>query len=264
MKPLSNIDYENPRFQYKLHDSTNSSIVLDLLKFDFSDPNLNSSDIVNSLKKLVQLCRQESLPPKQVVYDDFFENLCDLIKSQANSLSLSEALQILDCLCELKVDSSTESISCLLDRINSLLNDASFCDYNKVMQIIQKLPSLPTAQAMKTRLVKKFIYKVSSEFDRDNFEFLVGAFRFACLNIHDREILTVIINALGNAHFESQSPSSILSLMETLNSSTNYLSEWDTILLKAQNALIVNIPKIENSEISRTLKMSSIKINDNR
>lgn len=264
MNLLSKIDNETNKTQNQYPEFKSSFIVLDLLKLNFNEHNLSSSDTIQALTKLVQLCKQEALRPEEVVHEDFFKNLCVLINSQTNSLNLSEAMQILDLFRSLRVRSSAKTTQHLLDRVDKLLSTASFSDYNRIMKIIIKMPSFPLAQAIKTRLVKKFIFKISADCDQHEPDFLVEAFRFACLYTHDQKILKIILDALKHNDIDKQPLCNILSLMVTLSSSFYYSRVCDEILVKVQNAFIKNISQINNEDILIILKNCSKQIKKNR
>ncbi|XP_058790550.1 uncharacterized protein LOC131663857 isoform X2 [Phymastichus coffea] len=218
-----------------------------------------SSDIIKALVQLVKLCKQQSCSPDKVVHEDFFKNLCDLINSQSDNMTLPDTVQIIKLLHKLRLHNSSKTLSYLLQHLDTLVNQASLADYNKILSVIMQMPSVPLAQAIKTRLIQKFLFKISTGFDGNNFEFLTEAFRFACFNIQDKKILNIITHAIKNSNFDIQSPYNILSLLKTLNVSNHYSMEFEEILIKAQNALIVNIDQCNSKDISIMLSMSARK-----
>lgn len=229
-----------------------------------TEAKIHGSDMTYAMNTLLKLYEHEKLE-KGVHEQAFFKNLCDLIRSNMDKLQMLEALQILFILNKLGVPSSSKIISSLLQHMDSLLMTSSIKHYKNLLQTIMKMIPTPTTKAIIKSLNKKFMIKVSKDFDPNDLDFLSNALEYTNNNLTDTRISTVIIEALRHNNFETATLSDAISLIKSLASMNDYPSSgWLEILHKVQNILINNAQQMSISQILSILRGVYNKIDDKR
>ncbi|XP_008205863.1 uncharacterized protein LOC100116673 isoform X1 [Nasonia vitripennis] len=228
-----------------------------------TETKINGPDLTYAMNTLLKLYEQKKLP-EGFHEQAFFKNLCDLMRSSMDILEMPEALQILCILNKIGVPSSSKIISSLLQHMDSLIMTSSIKHYKDLLRIIMKMIPTPTTMAIIKSLDRKFMIKVSKDFDPSDLDFLSNVLEYKIISLTDTRILTVIIEALHHNSFEIATLSNAMSLIKSFASMDNHPSGWLEVLRKVQNVLINNAQQMSNRQILSLLRGVYSKMDEKR
>ncbi|OXU25971.1 hypothetical protein TSAR_009290 [Trichomalopsis sarcophagae] len=212
--------------------------------------------IIVALQSLVKSYKRE-ISNKSIKTTDpsnhhaFLKPIYAIIDSRIDQLTNSEAIEILSLFAKIKIPISVDTVQLILKHICNNLNDMSLIDFGTLSLIIRRMPQSPLIKGVQKALEKKFVVKLSIDFDENNITFLESALSFISYHVNGKnyELLEHVIQSLENYKDDISLKSSIL-ILESLCNMRYHPKGWLDILHRVEDVILNNIKELNVNQVN--------------
>ena len=239
-----------------------------LLYLENNQKYLNGNHIIVALKSFFKIYKQLSSEKSKNEANNWtkqttFQELCTFIKSNINKLSGPQAIDVLDVLTRMKIDTSSIITRSVLKYILQVMNELSVEDFKLLSSVVQRLPPTYLVRQVKLISSQKCVLKLPSALESEEIGPLSNALYFLAINIRNRNLLEQVLDKLHNYKKEITLTIAI-DIMESICNLNYSSTKTFDVFFKAQNKILENLEKLSQSQINYILRLITDKLKASR
>ncbi|XP_054258519.1 uncharacterized protein LOC128983277 isoform X2 [Macrosteles quadrilineatus] len=159
---------------------------------------MNTTHVVHALKSLFHLQKSQSsqISNGEVLSNQDFRNLCNVLKSQIRHLELSDLIETVKCLGYLGVSSDSKVMNVTLGLISKQVNDLSLQQITFLDFVMADFKQTPLVKALKIALPIVFEASLQTRCNFDNISLMTDLLFFVYKRKHLGKSYDILLDAL--------------------------------------------------------------------